>query len=170
MFFDRSFKDFSFKFEYSLPVDGRCRGASCRLQLAEGEPFKIGRANFRAGEVGCVLTKGEGQEIGDIYSFEYGSPNPGNTREGLTPKTADNARPPGEWNDVEIRCEGRVIQFWLNGRQVNQVEANRAILLHPGFQSLETDIRIRNIRIASVAKARFGPPAKNRERSKTRKK
>jgi serine/threonine protein kinase len=170
IFLDRSFSDFSFKFEYFLPIEGRCRGASCRLQLAEGEPFKIGQANFRAGEVACFLTKIEGAEIGDMFSYEYVSANPVNSSEGLTPKTSDAARPLGEWNDVEIRCEGRVIQFLLNGRQVNQVEANRAILLHPGFQSWETDIHIRNIRIATLAKARVGTTQKNRGPSKSRKK
>jgi Domain of Unknown Function (DUF1080) len=104
---------------------------------------------------------GEGARIGDVYSFEYGSPNPVNSSGAFTPKTADSARPLGEWNDVEVRCEGRVLQFLLNGRQVNRVEANRAILCHPGFQSWDTDICIRNIRLVPLVKPALSPAREN---------
>jgi serine/threonine protein kinase len=157
IFLDRSFKDFSFKFEYLLPTDGRCRAASCRLQLAEGKPFRVGLADFRVGEVGCALTNGEGAEVGDIYSCEYGDVNPVISKPGLTPKTSDAARPLGEWNKVEIRCEGREIQFLLNGRQVNRVEADHTLLLHPGFQAWATDIRIRNIRLIPLTNPGLRP-------------
>jgi hypothetical protein len=63
----------------------------------------------------------------------------------------DATRPADHWNDVEIRCEGRMILFFLNGLKVNEVQANRAIVCHPGFQVDGADIRIRDIRIQQHA-------------------
>jgi serine/threonine protein kinase len=153
VFLDRSFSDFSWKFEYILTPDGVCHQASCRLKIAEGEPLQIGQDDFRVGEVGCMLTIGEERTVGEIIAHEYGTSLDGDSRKSVASPTADAVRQPGEWNDVEMRCVDRSIRFLLNGREVNRVDGNCPIRGYPGFQNWGTDIRIRNIRIVPLMKA-----------------
>ena len=146
---DEPLGDFSLKFEYLLPLNGRYHLASCLLMLAEGEPYQIGQANYRVCWAGCVLTNSEVGRTGDILSWEHTSHVLGGY---VAQRKSDAARPAGEWNEVEIRCEGRSIRFFLNGREVNRVEGNRAITCNPGLHSWGTDIRYRNIRLARLTK------------------
>jgi len=167
IFTNNSFRDFSFKFEYLLPLNGRYGTTYCLFKLAEGDPYQVGEANFRVGGVRCALTNGQEGKTGDIVLTRYDLEN---TDRYLAQRTADATRPANEWNEVEIRCEGRVIQFFLNGREVNRVEGNRAITCHPGFHCDATDIRIRNIRIIPLASAGVAPAPKNSGRLKVQNK
>jgi serine/threonine protein kinase len=163
IFMEKALGDFSLKFEYLFPLNGRHKFASCLLKLSEGEPYQIGQANYRVSEVGCWLANSELASNGDIVSFEYKSRWVGGY---VSPRRADTARPSDQWNEVEIQCEGRVIRFFLNGREVNRVEGNRAITCQPGFHCDGTDIRIRNLRIAPLTKPSLGPTSKKPGRSK----
>ncbi len=158
IFTNNSFRDFSFRFEYLLPLNGRYGTTYCRLKLAEGDPYQIGDADFRVGEVGCALTDGRRGKIGDIDLTAYESGTRGPI---FIERTADATRPANEWNEVEVRCEHRRIAFLLNGLLVNQVEGNRDITCHPGLNSWDADIRFRNIRIIPLARAGSGPALKN---------
>jgi serine/threonine protein kinase len=147
---DRSFQNFSFKFEYILP-GGSHYGAGAAygwLKLTSGDPYDIGPANFRVGTVFCALTNGNHDltnETGDIRLHQYEDASAV-----VAQRAEDGSRPAGQWNDVDIRCEGREIRFFLNGRQVNRLEANRNIVCHPGLNSVDADIRFRNIRITPL--------------------
>ena len=154
VFVDRSFSNFSFKFEYLLTPNGLCHQVSCRLKLAEGEPLQIGSDDFRVGEVACMLTNGEERAIGEIVAHEYGTTLDRDARKTVVSPAVDSVLKPDEWNEVEMRCEDRSICFFLNGRQINRVEGNRPMRGYPGFQNWETEVRIRNIRIVSTAKAK----------------
>jgi serine/threonine protein kinase len=167
IFTNNSFRDFSFKFEYLLPLNGRYGTTFCVFKLAEGDPYQISEANFRVRQAGCALTNGQWGMTGDIvleaYDLENADPH-------LAQRTADATRPANEWNEVEVRCEGRQISFFLNGRQVNRVVGNRDITCHPGFNSWDADIRFRNVRIIPLVTAGLGPAPKNPKRLKAREK
>jgi serine/threonine protein kinase len=161
IFLNNSFEDFSFKFEYLLPLNGRYGTAFCRLRLTEGDPYQFDQANYRVGEVGCALTNGKEGETGDIVFSPYESGDPSRY---IAQRTADAARPANEWNEVEIRCTGREISFILNGCQVNRVVGNRAVSCHPGFNSWDTDIRFRKISKKSLVDTRAASPDKPSDR------
>ena len=150
IFPNNAFRNFSFKFAYLLPLNGRYGTTYCRLKLAEGDPYQIGEVDYRVGEVGCALTNGREGKTSDVVICPYDLANGARS---VAQRTGDTARPANEWNDVEIRCEGREISFFLNGHLVNRVEGNREIICHPGLQSWDTDIHFRNIRIVPLAKS-----------------
>ena len=150
---DRSFGDFSFRFEYLLPLGGRLKGAHGVLGLAEGDPYRIGPSE-RAGEVRCWLTDNQLTRVGDIVVFSYAS---GTIGRHVEERREDASRPVNQWNEVEIRCEGREITSFLNGRRVNRIEGDRDIICQPGLSSWDTDIRFRNVRIVPLAKAEPAP-------------
>jgi serine/threonine protein kinase len=150
IFTNDRFRDFSFKFEYLLPPNGRYGTTFCALQLAEGDPYRIDGVDFRIGGVYCALTNGGWGETGNIIVESYQTSN----RRQIPIQRRANAAPlANEWNRVEIRCEGRVLSFFLNGSLVNRIEANQVVVCHPGFNSWDADIRFRNVRIAPLAKA-----------------
>jgi hypothetical protein len=60
-------------------------------------------------------------------------------------RVGDAWRSAGEWNEAELRCEDRVFRFLLNGREVNRVEADRAIVCRPRLHANGTDIRLCNV-------------------------
>jgi hypothetical protein len=144
IFSDPSFSNFVLKFEYLLPLNGNRKIALCRLKLDVGESYRIGHSNYRVGDVGFSLASAESQfgNTGDIVPLDFNSGMP----EGdIVRRTADAARGADVWNAVEVRCEDRVIQFFLNGQKVNQVLADKNPVCHAGFNSNGTDIRIRKI-------------------------
>jgi hypothetical protein len=145
---DKPYSNFSFKFDYSIPLNGRRRRANGHLRLAEVETYRIGQADYRIGEVGCSLLNGGQNEeqvnTGDIILWDFE-----NRRKEVfvSPRMVDAGRPAETWNEVEIRCAGRSITFLLNGQEVNRFAGSRTIVCHPGFSTWLTDVRIRNIRI-----------------------
>ncbi len=147
IFLNRPFTDFSFKFEYRLPADGRHGTAFSRLRLGDGNSYEIGDISHRVGEVGLALTNGSLGRIGDIMVSPYVFD--GNTDYAVLKRTTDASVQYDKWIDAEIRCDGREIKFFLGGRLVNQVVGNLPITAHPGFNSFDTDIRFRNVRIIS---------------------
>jgi serine/threonine protein kinase/WD40 repeat protein len=147
IFFNDALRDFSLKFQYLLPLNGRYGTTYCRLRLAEGDPYQLDQAGYRVGEVGCALTNGQEGRTGDIVPSPY---DPADPARFVVQRSADSSRPAGEWNEVEIRCQGRRISFFLNGQQVNSVEANRDLLCQVGFNSWDADIRFRKIRIVQA--------------------
>jgi hypothetical protein len=89
---------------------------------------------------------------------------------GCRPRSSGaSPRPGGEGNEAELRREGRVLRFLLNGREVNGVDADRAIVCHPGLQAHGTDIRYRNM-VMTPLKAGVppGPRARRVDRRKSR--
>jgi serine/threonine protein kinase len=139
--------DFSLRFEYSLPPNSEHGRVCFLLRLESAEPYRVGQGEYRVSEIGCLLADGDAGDAGDVITFEYESRRPG----GYVAKRAHEAPVmQGRWNEVEIRCKGTVLQFLMNGRQVNRVEANRAITASPGFNSFRDGVRFRNIREAPL--------------------
>ena len=63
---------------------------------------------------------------------------------------ADNERPKGQWNEAEIRFEGAILVFSVNGKPANQAIVQDARPCHIDLFAQGTDARYRNIRIISL--------------------
>ena len=50
---------------------------------------------------------------------------------GLAPALRGYQRPPGEWNDQEIRADGRRITVILNGKVITDVDLDEALAAGP---------------------------------------
>lgn len=100
---EKPFADFVLKCEVKLP-------ASCN----SGIFFRIGTlANpVQTGfEMQVMTGKGTGlHDFGAIYD--------------LVPPKKNNQKPPGEWNAVEIRCQGPSVKVSVNGELVSELNAD----------------------------------------------
>ncbi len=81
----------------------------------------------------------------------------------------------GEWNDVVVKADGRMISGWVNGQLVQQANT----YWHPelqhrhekgwiGFQDHGGKIAFRNIRVLAAPMGRAWPPGTPRGRSRAR--
>ncbi len=150
---DEVFEDFTVRLEYLFPLRGVISGPGSGLLLLppdrEGNP---------AAGIECQVKPGE---TGDIYAF------PGSTATGvLYPKAnidrdkikhlGDSERPRGEWNTLEVRCEGRDITVVLNDRVVSHGESDRPIRCRIALMSQGTVVNFRNI---SITQRKLDTPA-----------
>jgi serine/threonine protein kinase len=158
IYLNKVYSNFSFKFEYSIPVNGLRRQASCRFRLVEASTFRFGQVDCRINSVACLLLNNDPSHRGDLELFEPEYPWRVPPKY-VAQRTMDTEVAAGNWNEAEVRCEDRSIIFFLNGSEVNRVQADKGVVCHPGLHSWSTDIRIRNIRILPLANA--NPAAKN---------
>ncbi len=75
----------------------------------------------------------------------------------VLPPREDAARPPGQWNELEITCRGTWVQIRLNGRTVQDFDAEKVPGLRNrlrsgviGLQDHGHDVWFRNIRIKEL--------------------
>ncbi len=151
IFWKRAMRDFSMTFDYLLPQNGRTHLASCRLALGVKHAMHINQSSFRVDEVACVLAgSGADPDVGDIrLSEEWKVPIDYRTQ--TVKRQASAAGPVGTWNRAEVRCEGRTIRFLINKQEVARAEGEHDIICQPGFQTWDTNIHIRDVRITPLA-------------------
>jgi hypothetical protein len=158
---DVTFYDVSLKFQYLLPKDGRYGTAYCCLDLGLGNTYRIGDASFAVQQVLLALTNGKEGRTGDVALNRVDS---GRWTIFMVQRSVDVAVRIDEWNDIEIRCEGRALSFLINGHLVKRLEANQKVRCHVGFNSRDADIRFRNIRLIPLASRDASGGAQNRLR------
>lgn len=73
------------------------------------------------------------------------------------PPREDAGRPAGEWNEVEITCRGSKVQVTVNGRRVQDFDADQVPALRGrlragfiGLQDHESDVWFRRVRIKEL--------------------
>ncbi len=89
---------------------------------------------------------GEPVDAGDVVLYETmrgGSYHTENRKRAVTIAV-------GQWHNAEVRCENARVRFLLDGVEVNFIQADRPLVFHPGFTSSGADIRIKNVRSASI--------------------
>jgi hypothetical protein len=67
------------------------------------------------------------------------------------PRVGGTERAPGEWNQVRVRLEDRVLRVWLNGELINEARGLTAITGHIGLQSEGGVIHFRNVRATPLS-------------------
>ena len=105
LFTTRMYENFVLRYEYRLPEDGGNSGVAIRA-TAEGNPA------FTGMEI-QILTPEEEPRVGSSGAL-YASVKPA--------VAAD--RPGGQWNVVEIRCDGPRIRTVMNGEGLYDVDLN----------------------------------------------
>lgn len=67
------------------------------------------------------------------------------------PRIGDSAeRPPGEWNELKIRCAEDSIEVWVNGKLVNHAQQCTAVRGSICLQSEGAKIHFRKLRIRPI--------------------
>lgn len=137
----RKYSDFVLRVEYLLKPKGNS-GVFIRVPGYEGRTSK------------------EGMEIQLLDDgANTGKPNDGNTGAiySVVGPTKFVSRPAGEWNELEVTCQGDVIEVKLNGEQINRVNMSEhpALRNRPreGFVGLSAhtdEVRFRNVRIREL--------------------
>jgi hypothetical protein len=129
------FSDFVLRLEYKIEKDGNS-GVYCRAPR-DGRQSRIGFEVQLRGDYGG---RPDAQSTGAIYDV-------------VAPRSVASKKP-GEWNTLEIRCEGPRVQVWINGKQVQDVNFEQhpklRYRLRKGFIGLQDHNRyvaFRNIRI-----------------------
>ncbi len=105
------FEDFIFKCDVRFE-DPRCNSG---IFFRIGNPRDPVNTSFE-----CQVLAGDGtgkHDFGAIYD--------------LSPPTKNAARPLGEWNTVEIKCQGPEIWVTVNGEQVNHINCDN--FTEPGY-------------------------------------
>jgi serine/threonine protein kinase len=80
---NESLCNFSFNFEYLLPLNGRYGTTFCVLDLTEGDPYQVNGMSYRVGTVGCALSDFAKGNTGSIVinsgssDFAVGRNSPG---------------------------------------------------------------------------------------------
>lgn len=157
---DREYGDFEFRLEYRIGPGGNS-GVGIRYPH-RGDPAHAGM------EI----------QILDDAAPQYRNLKPAQYNAGIyyqAPATRKAARPPGEWNRYEIRCEGSRVRVKLNGVVVQDVDvakftsaegnypplAARPRRGHVGMQSHGDQVDFRNIAIRSLEPGAVPAPRGN---------
>ena len=136
----RAYSNFILKLEYMFPEAGKVSPAGNGLILfpPDGAGFQLQKVRTK-GTIEFNLRPGESGELWVTGRPEHRSGTP-----------ADNERPKGQWNEAEIRFEGAVLVFSVNGKPASQAIVQDPRPCHIDLFAQGTDARYRNIRIISL--------------------
>jgi hypothetical protein len=114
---------------------------------------------FHVGDLKSPVAKGLEVQIYDSYgkakSAKLGDHDSGGIIPGFPP-TRNTAKPAGDWNRMEVKCQGSKVTVKLNGDVVNEVNLdNPRIKDRPptgyiGFQDHGLPLWLRNIRVREL--------------------
>lgn len=144
----KEYEDFVLRLEYKIS-----QGGNSGIFIRTSEK---GRPAFQGMEI----------QILDDYKKEPTKKGTGAIYAAVAPKK-NMSKPAGEWNQVEITCEGRQVRVWMNGEQIVDVNLDE----HPeelkdekpstplkdripkgyiGLQNHKSPVSFRNIRIKEL--------------------
>ena len=148
---DAMFHDVSFEFDYLVASDGRRSQGFGRLHFSVAGNYQVEKVPFRISELGLALMDGPFGNTGDVVVNRHGAGDPSIL---TVSRSAQPSAPFDKWNHVEIRCAGRELTFKVNHEVVNRLVASQDVKCHVGLNSIDTDIRFRNIRLIPLADAK----------------
>lgn len=109
----KTYGDFELRLKFKLLGQGANAGVQVRSRRVPNHHEMVGyQADLGDGWWGCLYDESRRNRV----------------LAGPAPADRAGSVKPGEWNDYTIRCEGRRIQLWVNGRQtVDYTEADESI-------------------------------------------
>ncbi|HPP52117.1 MAG TPA: DUF1080 domain-containing protein [Thermoguttaceae bacterium] len=109
----REYGDFELRLEFKLLGQGANAGVQIRSQRIPQHHEMIGyQADLGEGYWGCLYDESRRKKVLD----------------GPPPEQRNQLVRPNQWNEYRIRCQGRRIQLWINGRQtVDYTEPDETI-------------------------------------------
>jgi hypothetical protein len=148
--------DFVFRFEFRL-TPGANSGLGVRVPL-DGDGSYDG--------IELQILDDSAEKYRDLKPYQYHG-----SAYGIAPAERGALRPVGEWNEEEVRCEGRRVMVILNGRTILDVDLDEVAndgktidgLPHPGlnnqrghigFLCHDDEVAFRNIRIRDLTPQR----------------
>lgn len=150
LFTNESYQDFTLSFEWRWAPEGTPGNSGVLLRIA-GKP-----ATFMPK---CVEAQLKHENAGDAWGF-FGASIDGpaeriqeiKNHESLgdfkgVKKIKAAEKPPGEWNQYEIKVSGTTLELKVNGELVNQVKGLDILSGPIGFQSEGAEIHFRDIRL-----------------------
>jgi 3-keto-disaccharide hydrolase len=150
LFTEKEYGNFILRFEFKL-TPGANNGIGIRAPLD-------GRASYQGMEI-QILDDGAPRYQGRLRPAQYHG-----SIYDVVPARQGFQKPVGEWNDEEIRADGRHIQVLLNGHQIVDADLDRVtdpevLKRHPGLQRAHghlgflghsTRVEFRNIRLKEL--------------------
>ncbi len=136
-YFDEVFEDFVLRLEFRQNAVHANSGVFVRFPRVNGDPWLPVNEGYEIQIQGDEPSK---HNTGAVYTFKAPSK--------VTLKT------PGEWNAMEIRCEGQTYAVWLNGERINEYVGDRATKGMIGLQNHQdwknSVVCFRNVRIKEL--------------------
>ena len=132
----REFADFVLKLQYQVEDKRDNAGVFVRFPSPGNDPWV---AVNQGHEIQIQDGDGGKDSTGAIYSFKDAT--------GAEPK------PPGQWNDYEVRVAGQTYTVTLNGKKINEFTSpNRPLRGHIGLQNHDPGsvVRFRNVTITEL--------------------
>ncbi len=152
LFTNGSYQDFTLSFEWRWAPGGKPGNSGVLLRIA-GKP-----ATFMPK---CVEAQLQHESAGDVWAF-FGAGITGPSERSQEVKDHETLgsfkgfkkikaaeKPPGEWNQYEIKVSGGSLELKINGELVNQASGLDVLSGPIGLQSEGAEIHFRNIRIAA---------------------
>lgn len=133
----KSYSDYKLHVEYRWPQEATNSGVFVHCQL----PDTIWITGIE-----CQLKKGNGGDFACVGPTDM-KERVDKTRAGrmITKREADSEKPIGEWNNMDITCDGNMIEVSINGVLQNR---GTEINVNQGYISLQSegkDIEFRNV-------------------------
>ncbi len=154
---DQSYADYRLRVEYRWPgKPGNCGvlvHASTPRMLYDMFPrsIEVQMNHGHAGDFWCI---GENITVPDMASRRTGPPEKWGGEEGDSRRilnlTDDSEAPLGEWNQLDIRCEGGTIDVWVNGTQVNHGTDCTATLGQIALQAEGAECEFRRVELSPL--------------------
>ena len=110
------------------------------------QPLKIGNT-AQCIAITCYLAP---SNIGKAMTLGHG-----NKDESFYDPTAKAGYPRGQWNEMEVRCGEKEIQFLVNGVEINRLETSRRINGKVGFSFDGQEVHFANIRLSEGSASAF---------------
>ena len=133
-YYDRQFEDFELNLEFSVNQEEANSGVFVRfpnLPKIDGKPHPGPWAAVNEGYEFQI----QGQNTGDLYSFQEGSEVP--------------LKEPGQYNEMKIEAIGQHYKVWVNGKQIGDYTGERSTKGYIGVQNHDPKsiVRFKNIRV-----------------------
>ena len=93
----------------------------CIRDRGSNSGIKYRVRNYDSKVLGC-----EFQMLDDKPGREFAKGATGSLYAMYPPNEAKSVRPPGEWNSSRVVVRGNLVEHWLNGRQIVQVDTYSA--------------------------------------------
>jgi hypothetical protein len=145
----RAYRDFVLRLNYQFPPDVKSGDWSGIVLFSDTAPrFDDGHAidvRVAQGQTGDIYSRGR-------FNLSGGGSGKGWVSTGRKNRGAE--RPAGEWNHVQIRCEGTSVTIGLNGVVVNEAQSPEPISAWIGLRNWGASIRYRDVRIKELGTSR----------------
>jgi hypothetical protein len=145
---DKVYQFHSLRFNYKISPHGRRPDPKSKTphtahtiaELVLGQPMTVGN-NAQCGVIMISLATAD---AGDVMTRKKRDARD----TGMQSAQTRAGRPPGQWNEMEIKCSDKSVLILLNGVEVNQLKVTRRFNAKILFSFGGIELQLANIRVA----------------------